>query len=86
MDERYNYDLKKKVLSRDQLLEIASEVVEYLYSRTTAKVFRERQDDRIRLQFARVTVQAIAAVSTILKDAELDELKARLERLEEVET
>ena len=73
---------RKKTLSRPELMEKASSVILLLHDRTTAKTFRARQDDAIRLQYARTTIQALAAYGTILKDQELEDLKARLDELE----
>lgn len=73
---------RKKTLSRPELMEKASSVILLLHGRTTAKTFRARQDDAIRLQYARTTIQALAAYGTILKDQELEELKTRLDEIE----
>ena len=73
---------RKKTLSRPELMEKASSVILLLHDRTTAKTFRARQDDAIRLQYARTTIQALAAYGAILKDQELEDLKTRLDELE----
>ena len=78
--------LRKKTLTRAELMEKASAVIALLHGRTTAKAFRERQDDPIRLQYARATVQAVAAYGALLKDAELDEIRERLDAIEAKKT
>lgn len=75
--------LQKKILTRAELLALSSELVEQLHARTTRPTFRETGADRTRLAYARATTAAIAATAAILRDAELDDLKARLDRLEE---
>ena len=72
----------KKVLTRADLLALASDLVTDLHGRTCRKVFRQTQHDRTRLAYARAATAAIAATATILKDADLDELRERLDRLE----
>lgn len=74
--------LKKKILSRGELLALSSELVEQLHTRTTRPTFRETGTDRTRLAYARATTAAIAATAAILRDAEIDSLKDRLDRLE----
>jgi hypothetical protein len=73
---------RKKTLTRPELMEKATDLIDLLHGRTTAKTFRARQDDAIRLQYARTTIQALAAYGTILKDADLEELKTRLDEIE----
>jgi len=75
--------LQKKILTRAELLALSSELVEQLHARTTRPTFRETGADRTRLAYARATTAAIAATAAILRDAELDDLKERLDRLEE---
>lgn len=75
--------VRKKILTRPELLALSSELVEQLHARTTRPTFRETGADRTRLAYARATTAAIAATATILRDAELDDLRERLDRLEE---
>lgn len=74
--------VRKKTLSREDLMERASEVINLLHGRTTATVFRARQDDQARLSYARATTQAIAAYAGLLKDSELEEVCRRLDEIE----
>lgn len=74
--------LRKKTLSRLELMERATSVIALLHGRTTAKAFRERKDDAIRLQYARATIQALAAYGSILKDEEIEDLRTRLDAIE----
>ena len=74
--------LKKKILTRAELLAIASELVTDLHTRTCRKVFRETQHDRARLAYARAATAAVQAYASILRDSELDEIRARLDTIE----
>lgn len=61
---------------------MAADVVAYLHGRVTAKQYRERKDDAARLAHARATMQGIGIAASLLKDAELEDLAARLDALE----
>ena len=74
--------LRKKTLSRDELMIRATDLINLLHGRTTAKVFRARQDDPARLAYARAATAAVQAYASILKDAELDEIRERLDTIE----
>jgi hypothetical protein len=78
--------LQKKTLTRTELMVKASEVIDLLHARTTARAFRARKDDTQRLAFARATVQAVQAYAGLLKDSELDDLAARLAAIEQRRT
>lgn len=73
---------RKKALTRAELMERASEVIDLLHGRTTARAFRTRKDDAQRLAWARATVQALQAYGALLKDSELEDLAARLDAIE----
>ena len=75
--------LRKKTLSRDELMIRATDLINLLHGRTTAKVFRARQDDPARLAYARAATAAVQAYAAILKDQELDEIRARLDTIEQ---
>ena len=74
--------LRKKTLSRAELMIRATDLIDLLHGRTTAKVFRARQDDPARLAYARAATAAVQAYASILKDAELDEIRERLDTIE----
>ena len=74
--------LRKKTLNRDELMIRATDLIDLLHGRTTAKVFRARQDDPARLAYARAATAAVQAYAAILKDAELDEIRERLDTIE----
>ena len=74
--------LKEKTLTRAELMVRATDLINLLHGRTTAKVFRARQDDPARLAYARAATAAVQAYASILKDAELDEIRARLDTIE----
>ena len=81
-NDRENAPCSGKI-SREELLVKASEIVRILHRRTTTRRFKAGQHDRPRLAYARVAVAAVTAYAGILKDAELDELKKRIEALEQ---
>ena len=74
---------KEKALERQDLMRKAAEVLNLLHARTTARAFRARKDDSQRLAYARATMQAVQISAGLLRDADLDELAARLAVLEQ---
>jgi len=82
--------LKKKEIShishmdREQVLELASDLINYLHTRSCGPRFREYPTDKTRATYQRVMVAAISAYGVLLRDAELDELKRRIDVLEMV--
>ena len=78
--------LKKRLtrLDREELLQMASDLIEYLHGRACGPRFRPYPTDKDRAAFQRVMVAAMSAYGSILKDEELDNLKRRIEALEDV--
>lgn len=81
--------LKKEItqmnrMDQEQVLELTSDLITYLHTRSCGPRFREFPTDKMRVTFQRVMVTAIAAYGGLLRDAELDELKRRIEALETV--
>ena len=78
--------LKKRLtrLDREELLQMASNLIEYLHGRACGPRFRPYPTDKDRAAFQRVMVAAISAYGSILKDEEIDSIKRRLEVLENV--
>jgi len=78
--------LKKRLtrLDREELLQMASNLIEYLHDRACGPRFRPYPTDKDRAAFQRVMVAAMSAYGSILKDEELDNLKRRIEALEDV--
>lgn len=76
--------LKKRLtrLDREELLQLTSDLIEYLHGRACGQRFRPYPTDKDRAAFQRVMVAAISAYGSILKDEELDSIKHRLEALE----
>ena len=74
---------RSEKISREELLVKASELVRILHRRTTTRRFKTGQHDRPRLAYARVAVAAVTAYAALLRDAELEELEKRIERLEQ---
>lgn len=76
--------MEKKIarMDREELLQVAGDLVNFLYRRTCAERFREQETDKARTAYARVLVAAIQAYGGILKDGELDDMKRRLDALE----
>lgn len=71
-----------KKLNRDGLLSLSSEVIQDIYDRVKVQRFREREGDSIKLKYLRVLMTAIQTHNTVLRDDELEDVKARLELLE----
>lgn len=74
-----------KLLTRESLLRANSELIAQLQDRLKAKHFRPQEGDNLKLAYARIFIQALQIQSAILKDSELDEIKKRLEALENSE-
>jgi len=68
---------------RESLLSANSSIIAQLQDRLKAKRFRPQEGDSLKLAYIRVYLQALQVQNTILKDTELDELKAELEELKE---
>lgn len=68
--------------SREALLSANSELIVQLQDRLKAKRFRPQEGDNAKLGYIRALIQALQAQNAILKDAELDEIKKRLDTLE----
>lgn len=73
-----------KLLTRDSLLKANSELIGHLQDRLKAKRFRLQEGDNIKLGYIRALIQALQAQNTILKDAELDDLKKEIEELKDL--
>ena len=69
--------------SRESLLSANSDLITQLQKRIHVKRFRIQEGDSIKLAYVRVYIQALQAQNAILKDSELDEIKAELEELKE---
>ena len=70
-------------IDRSRLMDISSSLVESLHIRLNVNRFKEREGDSTRLQYARALIQALQAHNAILKDTEIDDIKKRLDLLEE---
>jgi len=71
-------------LDREELLQMASDLIEYLHGRACGPRFRPYPTDKDRAAFQRVMVAAIGAYGSILKDEEIENIKRRIEALEDV--
>ena len=80
-----NEQLQTKIQSeRDDALAALSEVIEHArYKSLGDGRIRNPESERIRLKYLRVIVQANAERRKYLADKELEEMKERLEALEE---
>jgi hypothetical protein len=76
LDNSLNYS------SRELLLKANSEIISQIQTRIRGKRFRVQEGDSIKLAYFRVLIQALQVQNSILKDSEIDELKKRLEALE----
>ncbi|MCO5382137.1 MAG: hypothetical protein NHB15_08650 [Methanosarcina barkeri] len=68
--------------SRESLLIANSKLIAHLQDRLAPKRFRAGHADGIKLAYMRVFLQALQVQNAMLKDLELDEMKKRLEALE----
>lgn len=71
-----------KKLSREQLLEVSTRMIEEIEHRVSVDRFRIREGDETKLKFLRVLVSAIQVHSSILKDEQMDSIESRLAALE----
>jgi hypothetical protein len=71
-----------KLLTRESLLDINSELIEQLQKRLKAKRFRAQEGDSLKLAYIRAFIQALQVQNTMLKDLDIDEFQKRLEALE----
>jgi hypothetical protein len=70
------------LFSRDSLLSANAKLILQLQDRLKAKRFRPQEGDALKLAYIRVFIQSLTVQNSILKDMELDEIKKRLEALE----
>ncbi|OPY16892.1 MAG: hypothetical protein A4E23_01639 [Methanomethylovorans sp. PtaU1.Bin073] len=71
-----------KKIDRTELLKMSSWLVENLQGRLSKPRFIVQDSDPVKLQYYRVFVQAVQAHNAILRDEELNDIKARLELIE----
>ena len=69
--------------TRDRLLRVNSELIYNLQKRINVKRFRVQEGDSIKLGYIRALIQALQVQNAILKDAELDKLRAEIQELKE---
>jgi len=69
--------------TRDRLLRANSELIYNLQKRINVKRFRVQEGDSINLGYIRALIQALQVQNAILKDAELDKLRAEIQELKE---
>lgn len=69
--------------TRDRLLRANSELIYNLQKRINVKRFRVQEGDSIKLGYIRALIQALQVQNAILKDAELDKLRAEIQELKE---
>lgn len=75
-------EIPLKFGSRELLLKANAELIGQLQERLKAKRFRPQEGDGLKLAYIRVFIQALQVQNAMLKDLELDEMKRRLEALE----
>lgn len=83
MDEN-NEDITPiaKKIDRNELLKKSSWLVDNLHGRLSKPRFVVQENDPVKLQYYRVYIQAVQAHNAILKDEELEDIKARMELIE----
>lgn len=84
-DTRLLAELKgKKPLTRQECMELASELIRIMHARATSKRFKVQSMDTRRLAYARVCVPLLEGYSRLLKEHDLDEMEKRIADLEKV--
>jgi len=68
---------------REELINMLSEVAKKLYRRISATRFRKRATDSSFLGHVRALAQIAQAMNATMRDAELEEIRRRLDRLEQ---
>lgn len=79
LDNSLNYS------SRELLLKANSEIITQIQARIRGKRFRVQEGDSVKLAYFRVLIQALQVQNSILKDTEIDDIKERLQVLEDAE-
>lgn len=69
-------------IDRSQLLKMSAWMVEHLHDRLSRAKFVVKESDPVKLQYYRVFLQAVQTHNSIIKDEDLDDIKARLELIE----
>ncbi len=75
------YQIAKKI-DRKELLKMSSWLVDNLQGRLSKARFIVKDSDPVKLQYYRVLIQAVQVHNTILKDEELEDIRARMELIE----
>jgi len=70
--------------SREALLKANSALIAQLQTRLKMKRWKISEGENLKVAYYRVLVQALQAQNAILKDCEIDELKAELIELKEL--
>lgn len=73
-----------KYSSRESLIKTTSELIDNLQKRISGQRFRQQEGDTIKLGYARALIQAVQAQNSIIKDSEIDDLKAEIAELREL--
>ncbi|MCK9593727.1 MAG: hypothetical protein M0Q91_17135, partial [Methanoregula sp.] len=72
----------EKTLSRNSLLEIASDVIRDLQKKGLSGRFRDPDTERLRDAKTRLLIQSLQTYTLILRDHEITELEKRITELE----
>ncbi len=75
-------EMVQKNLDRSDLIAISSAAIAKVHGRIQGQRFRAKQDDPILLSFVRAEAQMLTTHNTLIRDAEMDEIKQRLDALE----
>lgn len=73
---------QSKKITRDELLETSSWLVNTVKGRLDVTRFKEQDADNTRLAYLRLLATAITSHNNVLKDNEIEELKDRIECME----
>jgi hypothetical protein len=75
---------REKTLSRDILMQIASDVIRELRAKGISGRFRDPDNERLRDAKTRLLIESIKAYGGILRDCEISELESRIAELEKM--
>ena len=70
--------------SPESLLKVNAELIEHLRTRVNQRRFKQQTGDGVRLGYYRILIQALTSMNSILRDQEMDQLKADVEELKEL--
>lgn len=75
--------MNKIPITRNDLLRYNEEVITEIRTRVSGTRFRAQDSDPIRIRYLQTLIQALKCANDILKDNDLEEIKERLDLIEQ---